>query len=50
VKAALATICRDFELDLDESAPPVKEALKFAMVPENLRVKLRARERVPSAV
>jgi cytochrome P450 len=49
-KAALATICRDFELDLDESAPPVKEALKFAMVPENLRVKLQARERVPSPV
>lgn len=48
-KAALATIARGFEVELDGSAPPVREALKFAMVPVGLRVRLRARERVPAA-
>jgi cytochrome P450 len=44
-KAALATIARDFEWELDDSAPPVEEALRFAMVPDGLRVRLR--ERLP---
>jgi cytochrome P450 len=49
-KAALAMICRDFELELDGSAAPVKEALKFAMVPEGLRVRLHERDQVPAVV
>jgi len=42
-KAALATIARDFEWQLDGSAAPVREAFKFAMVPDGLRVRLRRR-------
>jgi cytochrome P450 len=48
-KAALAMICRDFELELDGSAGPVQESFKLAMVPEGLRVKLHRREPVPVA-
>jgi cytochrome P450 len=45
-KAALATIARHFEWELDGSARPVKEALRFAMVPDGLRVLLRKRGHV----
>jgi cytochrome P450 len=45
-KAALAMIARDFEWELDGSARPVKEALRFAMVPDGLRVLLRKRGHV----
>jgi cytochrome P450 len=40
---ALATIGRDFELELDESGGPVKEFQGFVMVPRGLRVRLRER-------
>ncbi|MFP5389559.1 MAG: cytochrome P450, partial [Thermoleophilia bacterium] len=49
-KAALATIARDFEWELDGSAGPVREAFKFAMVPEGLRVRLRERKTISSPV
>jgi cytochrome P450 len=42
-KAVLATLCRDFDIELDESAGLVREAFKLAMVPVGLRVRLRAR-------
>lgn len=42
-KTALAMIACDFELELDDSAGQVRETLKFAMVPEGLRVRLRER-------
>jgi len=43
-KAALATICRDFEIELDESGGEVRESFKLAMVPVGLRVRLSERE------
>jgi cytochrome P450 len=45
-KAAIAMIARDFEMELDSSAKPVREAFKFAMVPEGLHVRLREREAI----
>ncbi|HTA15827.1 MAG TPA: cytochrome P450 [Solirubrobacteraceae bacterium] len=42
-KAVLATLCRDFEIELDGSASQVKEVFKLAMVPVGLRVTLRVR-------
>lgn len=42
-KAALATLCRDFEIELDDSGGEVREAFKLAMVPVGLRVRLRER-------
>jgi cytochrome P450 len=42
-KAGMATIARSFEIELDESSGPVTEKQNFAMVPENLRVRLRSR-------
>jgi cytochrome P450 len=42
-KAALAMLCRDFEIELDESAGEVSESFKLAMVPVGLRVRLRQR-------
>jgi cytochrome P450/UDP:flavonoid glycosyltransferase YjiC (YdhE family) len=47
-KAAIATIFRDFEVELDSSAGPVRESFEFAMVPRGLRVRLRARHESPS--
>lgn len=47
-KAAIAMICRDFEVELDSSAGPVRESFEFAMVPEGLRVRLRERSPVCS--
>lgn len=45
-KAGMATIVRNFELQLDESAGPVRESsANFVSVPENLRLRLRPRER-----
>src|SRR5262249_49387117 len=40
-KAALGMIARNFELELDESGGPVREAFGFTMVPDGLRVRLR---------
>ncbi len=45
-KTALAMIARNFEIELDPSAPPVTELLGFTMSPKGLRVRLR--ERVPA--
>jgi cytochrome P450 len=42
-KSALAMIARDFEIELDESAGPVREHFGFTMVPTGLRVRLRER-------
>jgi cytochrome P450 len=42
-KAGMATIARNFEFELDQSGGPVTEKQNFAMVPENLRVRLRPR-------
>jgi len=42
-KAALTMIARNFEIELDESAGPVRERFNFAMVPDGLRVRLRRR-------
>lgn len=47
-KTALATIARNFEVELDPAAPPVTELLGFTMSPKGLRVRLR--ERVPAAL
>jgi cytochrome P450 len=47
-KTALAMIARNFELELDESAPPVREHFSFTMIPRGLRVRLRARAGGPS--
>jgi cytochrome P450 len=43
---AMATIGREFELELDESAGPVTEYVGFVMVPRGLRVRLRERRPV----
>ena len=42
-KAGMATIARNFEIEVDESGGPVAERLNFVMVPRNLRVRLRPR-------
>jgi len=44
-KAGMATIARNFELQLDEGGRPVREKANFTVVPENLRLRLRPRER-----
>ncbi|HXS34263.1 MAG TPA: cytochrome P450 [Solirubrobacterales bacterium] len=53
-KAALGMLARNFELELDESGKPVREAFGFTMVPRGLRVRLRERSSrsraVPAAV
>jgi cytochrome P450 len=48
-KTALATIARDFEIELDSDSRPVTEALRFAMVPDGLRVRLSERVVSPRA-
>jgi len=45
-KTALGMIARNFEIELDPSAPPVTELLGFTMSPRGLRVRLR--ERAPA--
>jgi cytochrome P450 len=45
-KTALGMIARNFEIELDPSAPPVTELLGFTMSPKGLRVRLR--ERTPA--
>jgi cytochrome P450 len=45
-KTALGMIARNFEIELDPAAPPVKEVLGFTMSPGGLRVRLR--ERAPA--
>ncbi len=46
-KAGMATIARKFELQFDESAGPVGESsASFFSLPENLRLRLRPRERL----
>jgi len=42
-KTALGMIARNFEIELDPSAPPVTELLGFTMSPKGLRVRLRDR-------
>ncbi len=42
-KAAMATIARNFHIELDESAGPVTEKLQFTMAPSGLRVRLTER-------
>jgi cytochrome P450 len=42
-KAALGTIARNFEFDLDESGGAVRESFGFTMVPQGLRLRLRER-------
>jgi hypothetical protein len=37
----MAMIARNFELELDESAGPVREHFSFTMIPRRLRVRLR---------
>jgi cytochrome P450 len=44
-KAALATIARNFEIELDSTQGPVSETFNFAMMPKGLRVRLRERAR-----
>ena len=36
-------IARNFELQLDESAPPVQEHFSFTMIPKGLRVRISQR-------
>jgi cytochrome P450 len=45
-KTALAMIARNFHIELDDSAGPVRERYNFAMIPDGLRVRLRARTRL----
>ncbi len=42
-KCALAMIASRFQVELDQSAPPVQESLAFTMIPKGLRVRLRER-------
>jgi cytochrome P450 len=42
-KSALAMITRNFEMELDPSAGPVREQFAFTMIPIGLRVRLRER-------
>jgi cytochrome P450 len=42
-KAALAMLVRNFDIELEGSGGPVHEAFGFTMVPQGLRVRLRAR-------
>ena len=42
-KTALSMIARNFELQLDESAPPVQEHFSFTMIPKGLRVRIKQR-------
>jgi cytochrome P450 len=42
-KTALAMIARNFELRLDETAPPVQEHFSFTMIPKGLRVRVKQR-------
>ncbi|MGH2852588.1 MAG: cytochrome P450 [Solirubrobacteraceae bacterium] len=46
-KSAMAMIARNFEMELDESAGPVRERLSFTMIPAGLRVRLRERVATP---
>ena len=45
-KTALAMIARNFHLELDDTAGPVRERYNFAMIPDGLRVRLRERTTV----
>lgn len=50
-KSALLMITRNFQIELDETARPVRERFGFTMMPDGLRVRLReraAREAVPA--
>lgn len=37
----MAMVARNFELELDESAPAVRELLSFTMIPKGLRVRVK---------
>ena len=43
----MAVLARNFAVELDESNGPVTEKLSFTMVPQSLRVRLRARHPIP---
>jgi cytochrome P450 len=49
-KTALAMIARNFEVSLDSAAKPVTELFGFTMSPKGLRVRLRERAPVATAV
>ncbi len=42
-KAALATIARNFQIELENPSHRVRERFNFAMIPDSLRVRLRQR-------
>ena len=42
-KAAMAMVARNFHIELDESAGPVREVFQFTMAPSGLRVRLTKR-------
>jgi cytochrome P450 len=44
-KAGMATIARNFQLEIDESGGPVGEKANFTIIPENLRLRMRPRRR-----
>lgn len=46
-KAALAMLAHNFHIELDPSAPPVREQFSFTTVPRGLRVLLRERRTHP---
>jgi cytochrome P450 len=46
-KTAMATIARNFELELDDTQGPVTERFTFTMIPTGLRVHVRERESKP---
>ncbi len=48
-KTAMTMIARNFELELDESAPAVRELLSFTMIPKGLRVWVKQRAASVSA-
>ncbi len=46
-RSALTMIARNFQIELDETAGPVRERFGFTMMPDGLRVRLRLREHAP---
>ena len=45
IRTVLAMLCRNFEVTLADSARPVEELLAFTMMPRNLQVRLRKRQK-----
>jgi hypothetical protein len=44
MKMALATICKNFDFELVVKPEEIKEIFSFTMYPENLKMKIKARE------